>query len=131
MDTLLGPVDWNHAVCQLIDSGAVHLKRALHDHLLAELLAARKAPWQTLPEHEGVVRQIGSAAYQTLTESDPVVSNLPTEITSEIGRQTHAGVAVPPKFNEVSWSHYPSGRGHEISCSAAVIQIGAFSKRWF
>lgn len=112
MDTLLGPVDWNQAVRQLLDSGAVHLKRALDDRVLAELLAARKIPWQTLPEHEGVVRQIGSGAYQTLEKSDHVVPNLAIEITNEIGRQTTADVSTPPEFNEVSWSHYPSGRGH-------------------
>lgn len=112
MDVLLGSVDWEHATRRLFDSGAVQLKQVIGDRQLAELLAARNTPWQPLPEYEGVVRQIGSATSSKLVDVAPVVAQVASDITNEVARRSEIGMPEPPLFNEVSWSRYPSGRGH-------------------
>lgn len=112
MTRLLRTVNWEQSTATLVDSGSVQLKNALDEALLADLLAARQAPWKILPEYEGVVRQIGSAAYQTIVESADVVSQLAQEITREVRHEINNLTPAPTPFNEVSWSHYPAGDGH-------------------
>jgi hypothetical protein len=108
----LGSVDWANATRVLLESGGVQIKYALGEAERAALLEARTEPWHQLPEYEGVVRQIGSGAYGTVDATAPVVAEMASEITTAISRAVRPRHPAPPTFNEVSWSHYPHGRGH-------------------
>ena len=105
--------DWPEAAKAVIARGWVRLVEAVAIPVVQALLDTRRPAWHPLPEEEGVVRQHGSGSYLPVDDAEATVRNLATEIVASLtDAMAVLGVVQVPPFNEVTWTHYPDGRGH-------------------
>ncbi|MGI8808741.1 MAG: ester cyclase [Acidimicrobiales bacterium] len=102
--------DWAQAADGVVERGWAHLAGAVPVDLVQPLLEARRPEWHPLPEEEGVVRQQGFGSYLPLAQAEETVQRFAEESAQCLTDALSARDI--PAFNEVTWTQYPSGRGH-------------------
>jgi len=82
--TMPSLIEWGSAAEDLLRLGWVRLPGALTAEVVADLMAAPRPEWHSLPDEEGVVRQHGFGSYVPFSETDATVRGVGNDITAAL-----------------------------------------------